>query len=283
MLNQVAVVSQTNKIKMDELTLVSAAIQKQVTRDLAASWNIDASVDCFESLAAVPLGYWSVIIMDEIPAETEGIHKNNQNGQPYALVRHADDWPMITSHEVMEMLVDPSGDRTVAINSPHPDQGRVLALVEVCDPIESAQYGYSVNGILLSDFYTPRFFDPVAAGGVQYSFSGAITHPLQVLDGGYMSWWDPITAHVFQVFVNGAKKQFVDRGPVPAGFGTLRSFADSFTNAHRAKIRMKKKKPRGLMLTSAIGTKKETEGKIDISRKAHAAILAQEIDALVKR
>src|ERR1700704_3617776 len=108
MLRQVAIISQTEKIKMDELTLVSAAIQKQVTRDLAPAWNIDASVDCFESLAAVPLGYWSVIIMDEdIHSEAGGIHKNGQNGQPYALVRYADDWPMMTSHETMEMLVDP--------------------------------------------------------------------------------------------------------------------------------------------------------------------------------
>jgi len=281
MLNQVAIVSQTDKIKMDELTMVSAAIQKQVTRDLAPAWNIDASVDSFESLETVPLGYWSVIIKDDIPYDAGGIHLNKQNGQPYALVRYSDDWPLTTSHEALEMLVDPSGNRTIATNSPNPDQGRVLALVEVCDPSEAAQYGYPVNGILLSDFYTPRFFDPVPAGGVQYSFSGAITRPRDVLDGGYISWWDPVTTHVFQMFVNGTRKQFEDRGSVPAGFGTLRSFADSFTNEHRAKI--KKTKPHGLMLTSALGGKKTKKGKIDISRSANAAILGGEIEALLKR
>ena len=35
MLNQVAIVSQTKKVKMNELVLVSAAIQKQVTFDWA--------------------------------------------------------------------------------------------------------------------------------------------------------------------------------------------------------------------------------------------------------
>jgi hypothetical protein len=281
MLNQVALVSQTNNIKMDDLTAVSAAIQKQVTRDVAPAWNIEASVDSFETLEDVPLGYWSVVIKDDIPYDAGGIHLNKENGQPYALVKYSDDWPLTTSHEVLEMLVDPSGNRTVASNSPNPDQGRVLMLVEVCDPSEGAQYGYSLNGILLSDFYTPRFFDPVASSGVQYSFSGAITKPREVLDGGYVSWWDPVTTHVFQLFVNGTKKKFVDRGSVPAGFGTLRSFADSFTNAHRAKI--KKTKPRGLMLTSAIGAKKKKEGKIDVSRIAHANILAREIKALLKR
>ena len=281
MLNQVALVSQTNNIKMDDITAVSAAIQKQVTRDVAPAWNIEASVDSFQTLEDVPLGYWSVVIKDDIPYDAGGIHLNKENGQPYALVKYSDDWPLTTSHEVLEMLVDPSGNRTVATNSPNPDQGRVLMLVEVCDPSEGAQYGYSLNGILLSDFYTPRFFDPVASSGVQYSFSGAITKPREVLDGGYVSWWDPVTTHVFQLFVNGTRKQLVDRGSVPAGFGTLRSFADSFTNKHRAKI--KKTKPRGLMLTSAIGAKKKKEGKIDVSRIAHANILAREIKALLKR
>jgi hypothetical protein len=266
---------------MDDITAVSAAIQKQVTRDVAPAWNIEASVDSFQTLEDVPLGYWSVVIKDDIPYDAGGIHLNKENGQPYALVKYSDDWPLTTSHEVLEMLVDPSGNRTVATNSPNPDQGRVLMLVEVCDPSEGAQYGYSLNGILLSDFYTPRFFDPVASSGVQYSFSGAITKPREVLDGGYVSWWDPVTTHVFQLFVNGTRKQLVDRGSVPAGFGTLRSFADSFTNKHRAKI--KKTKPRGLMLTSAIGAKKKKEGKIDVSRIAHANILAREIKALLKR
>lgn len=279
MLNQIAIISQTSKIKMDQLTLVSAAIQKQVTRDLAPAWNIEATVDSFESIEAMPLGYCSVIIKDDIPSEASGIHKNKQNGQPYALVRYSDDWPMLTSHEVLEMLVDPSGCRTIATNSPRSDQGRVLVLVEVCDPCQKC--GYTVNGIFLSDFYTPRFFDPVAADGVQYSFSGAVTKPLQVLDGGYLSWWDPVTSHIFQLFVIGAKKRLEDKGPFTAGFETLRSFADSFTNADRTKLGQRHR--RKLLLTSAVGPKKAKDGKLDQSRKAHARVLAREIEDLCKR
>jgi hypothetical protein len=280
MLNQVAIISQTDNIKFSELTTVSAAIQKQVTRDLSPAWNIEASVDSFASLEDVPLGYWQVIIMDDIPFDAGGIHLNRKNGQPYALVKYSDDWAMTTSHEVLEMLVDPSGNRTVATNSPDPKQGRVLVLVEVCDPSEAPKYGYSVNGVLLSDFYTPRFFDPVASAGVQYSFSGAITEPRQVLDGGYISWWDPVTTNVFQLFVTGKNQEFVNRGKVPEGFGTLRSFTDSFTNKHRAEI--KQTKPRGLLLTAAATGPKAKDTKIDVSRKAHAAVLEGEITALLK-
>jgi hypothetical protein len=53
------------------------------------------------------------------------------------------------------------------------DQGRVEFLVEVSDPSEAAQFGYTVNGIPVSDFYTPHYFDPVQANGVRYSQTGA--------------------------------------------------------------------------------------------------------------
>ena len=280
MVNQVALVSETTSITLSALSMVSAAIQKQVSRDLAPIWSIEATVDAFDKLEDVPLGYWQVIIKDNIGYDAAGIHLNSDNGQPFALVQYTDDWSLTTSHEALEMLVDPSGNRTVATNSPKPDQGRVLVLVEVSDPSEAAEFGYSVNGVLVSDFYTPNFFDPVTAPGVRYSYTGAIKAPRQVLNGGYISWWDPISTHVFQLFVDGGKQEFKDRGAVPAGFGTLRSFSDSFTNERRDEL--KKTPPRSLMLTSALGTGKKTS-KVDTSTEAAAASLRGQINALIKK
>jgi hypothetical protein len=280
MVNQVALVSETSSITLSALSMVSAAIQKQVSRDLAPIWNIQATVDAFDKLEDVPLGYWQVIIKDNIGYDAAGIHLNSDNGQPFALVQYSDDWSLTTSHEALEMLVDPSGNRTVATNSPKPDQGRVLVLVEVSDPSEAAEFGYAVNGVLVSDFYTPNFFDPVTAPGVRYSYTGAIKAPRQVLSGGYISWWDPVSTHVFQLFVDGGKQKFVDRGAVPAGFGTLRSFSDSFTNEYREEL--KKTPPRSLMLTAALGTSKKTS-KVDTSTEAAAASLRGQVDSLIKK
>jgi hypothetical protein len=282
MLNQIALVAQTDMIAFNDLTVVAAALQKQATRDVSPLWNIEASVDAFSTLDEVPLGYWHVIIDDTIPFDAAGIHLNDDNGQPYALVTYSEDWSLTTSHEVIEMLVDPSGNRTAATNSPKPNQGRVLVLVEACDPSEAAKFGYTVNGVLVSDFYTPRFFDPVQSDGVQYSFTGAITEPLQVLDGGYMSWWDPQSKHVFQLFVNGNQKKFEDRGALPPGFGTLRSFSDKFTNQHREDL--KKTPPAGVMLTAAGARKtmKAKASKVDASTKANADSLRGQLAALAK-
>jgi hypothetical protein len=280
LLNQVALIAQTKKIDFSNLTIAAAAIQKQVSRDVGPIWNIDASVDAFETLDDVPLGYWHVLIDDTIPYDAQGIHLNDDNGQPFALIAYSDDWSLTTSHESIEMLVDPSGNRTVAVNSPKPAQGRVLVLVEACDPSEAAKYGYTVNGVLVSDFYTPNFFDPVAAPGVRYSYTGSITKPLEVLDGGYLSWWDPTTKHVFQLFVTGTKKEFKDQGPLPKGFATLRSFTDSITNQLRKDL--KKTPPKGSLLTAAATGMKVKASIVDVSQKANADSLRAQIAAIKK-
>jgi hypothetical protein len=93
-------------------------------------------------------------------------------------------------------------------------------LVEVCDPSEDTPFAYRVNGIVVSDFYTPHYFDPAAATGVRYSFTGAIKAPRQVLKGGYLSWHDPVSDHWFQsTFFSGLKPRFRDIGKITAQQG----------------------------------------------------------------
>lgn len=285
--SHVALVSQTKRVSFGQLAIAGAAIQKQITRDFGPIWEIEADVAAFETLSNVPLGYWPIIIMDNIHKDAQGIHLNKANGQPFALVQFSDNWALTTSHECLEMLADPSGNRTQAGNSVKPNQGRVEYLVEVCDPSEAAQFGYSVNGVLLSDFYTPHFFDPVVAVGVRYSFTGAIVQPRQVLDGGYLSWFDPESRHVFQLFVSDGDGEFVDRGPLPNGFGSLRIFADRFSTDHRMKA-MTGTGPAGLMLTASLGkgggvsAAAEGEDSVDAAQQATAYSLQQQIDAMVK-
>ena len=72
----------------------------------------------------------------------------------------------------------------------------------------------SVNSVMVSDFYTPQYFDPVKSNGVRYSFSGQVRGPREVLDGGYLSWFDPQTRHLFQLQVDGKKKTIADKGEV---------------------------------------------------------------------
>ncbi|HEV7799370.1 MAG TPA: hypothetical protein VGO73_14525 [Pyrinomonadaceae bacterium] len=216
LIRQLALVSDTKKVSFSAVSRVGAALQKQATRDLASIWQVKATVDSFARLEDVPVGYWPIIITDDDLGSAAGIHEDKQ-GQPFALVKFDNGWALTASHESCEMLVDPFGNRLMPGQSPMKDQGRVEFLVEVCDPSEDTPFAYRVNGIVVSDFYTPNYFDPVRTTGVRYSFTGAITAPRQVLKNGYLSWHDPVSDHWFQqTFFTGSKPAFRDIGKIDA-------------------------------------------------------------------
>jgi hypothetical protein len=230
---QVALVSQSAQIPSGDVLKVSAALQKQATRDLAPIWEVSATVDPFDKLEDVPPGYWPMIVMDDIGVPgAAGVHED-KDGQPFALITagNLDTWALTASHEAIEMLVDPQGNRVVSGDSPMEGQGRVSFLVEPCDPSEAADFGYSSNGILVSDFYTPHFFDPVVAAGVRYSFTGAIKEPHQVLKGGYLSWKDPVSDHWWQEIFFGDAPSFRDIGVIDQkATGNVRAAIDRITS-----------------------------------------------------
>ena len=148
---QLALVSETNKVSFSALSRVGAALQKQATRDLGPIWDVKATVNVFAKLEDVPVGYWPILVTEDDLGDAAGIHEDKQ-GQPFALVKYDYGWGLTASHECLEMLVDPFGNRIIAGQSPKPGQGRVEFLVEVCDPSEDTPFAYRVNGILLSDF-----------------------------------------------------------------------------------------------------------------------------------
>jgi hypothetical protein len=285
MINHVALVSQTTQVTTAQVNVVAAALLKQVTRDFGPIWNVQATVSPFDKLTQVPLGYWPIIVRDDIQQPGAAGYHTDKNGQPFALIQFDTNWALTASHECLEMLADPFGNRTVTANSLKAGQGRVQYLVEVCDPCEAANLGYTVNGVLMSDFYTPHFFDPVAATGVRYSFQGSVTKPLQVLDGGYISWYDPVSQHVFQLIVQGKKKTIRDLGASPGGF-SLREFSDRESARYRASVE-RKGGPRGVLQTALIqksfGAPKPGQSEVDESSEAWAAALEKQIASLIKR
>lgn len=255
MLLYVALVSTTPEVMLSNLAPVSAAIQKQVSRDFGPMWNIEATVDAFEKLDDVPVGYWHVLLQDELPSGAAGIHKRDDNKQPFALVALTTNWSVFMSHEVLEMLADPQGTLTRPGNSLKPSQGRVEYLIEVCDPCQKSQFAYTVNSVMVSDFYTPQYFDPLKSAAVRYSFSGQIREPFEVLDGGYLSWFDPTTRHLFQLRVDGKKKKIVDQGQIPFGAESLRAFSDRVSTDRRDAV-IKGGSRAGLMLNDATDSRK---------------------------
>jgi hypothetical protein len=213
------------------------------------------------------------VLRDRIKAPgADGFHKD-RFGQPFARVALTDSWSLTASHECLEMLADPFGDRMIPGPSIKRGEGRVSYLVEVCDPPESEEFAYTVNDVLVSDFITPSFFDPMKVEGVRYSFTGAVKHPRQVLEGGYISWRNQTNEHIEQLVVRNGKNEFRDLGVWHPSSRSVREFVDSKTEHPELEHGLS---PQDIRLRSAI----EAEQNNKRAREQAANLLREELETL---
>jgi hypothetical protein len=238
MLNQLALVSTIGALSAEELAHTAAALQKQILRDFSPAWEVEAVIACFPSIHAVPLGYWPIIVVDDAPSL--GVHYDHA-GQPTANVAYGPTWSLAASHEALEMIADPYGDRLVTAEAPT-GSGYVDYLIEVCDPCQDPANAYGIDGVLVSDFCTRAYYDSNGTSGGRYSFSGNIRTPREVLAGGYLTWRDSTTGHWMQA--RDRVDQVHDLGPIAPSMLTFRTAIDQLTGAKRARSNVPPEHPR---------------------------------------
>jgi len=197
----IVLIDQTKKIDPALLHSAALALNTQVTQDLPQFWpGIVANVSAAPSLAAMPHNAWPVFLVAHLPPGEGGYHLDKHN-QPFAKViasAHDETWTIDASHEIVEMLVDPFGNRmqrSQAIQISGGDvvdaPGSYTYLVEACDPCEANNFAYEIGGIAVSDFITPHYYDASVTPSARYSFKGHIQRPRQMLPGGYISYVQP--------------------------------------------------------------------------------------------
>jgi hypothetical protein len=186
----VALINQTNggAVSSDTLRQYADALQYQMDNHVAPAWNVHANISVLDAGAAPSPGTLLLNIVSSLPGQA-GVHANYQ-GQVSAEAVNGDQLSITLSHELLEMLVDPSGTRVTLAPDLDPYSGgqQVAYLVEVCDPC--AVYSYDIDGVSVSDFVLPSFYDPYATGNVD--FAGFLAEPLTVPLGCYISWLDPV-------------------------------------------------------------------------------------------
>jgi len=234
---QVGLVDKTKAIDPELMQAVAAALTIQVTRDLPQFWNVQATVTYEPNASKIPAGVWPVFLVKTLPPGEGGFHLDQHN-QPYAKViasSASDEWTIDASHETLEMLVDPNGNRLQPSTSIQIENGKIVDgtgqfgyLVEACDPCEADNFAYPIQGVAVSDFLTPHFYDPVVTPGTRYSFTGAIKAPRQILPGGYISWVNQQTNEMQQLlWVDPTKApKIVNLGP--ASGASLREWVDNY-------------------------------------------------------
>lgn len=187
------VTNRSTRISDADAQTMTAAVAKQVKRDFAPAWAIPANAVTFLAAAADAPAHGALLTIVDDPdqAGVLGWHTEGQNGVIYGYVFCA---PVLDnggrvltgatytvaatlSHEVLETIADPH----VNLWATGPD-GWVISQ-EVCDPVENASY--QIDGVNVSDFVTPAWFDLQAAAGTQVDHLNRISSPFQMDSGGY--------------------------------------------------------------------------------------------------
>jgi hypothetical protein len=193
-----------------QVETVMPSLQRQVSRDFCAYWDIDCSLTFLPKAQALVAG-WSQIVLTDDPdqAGALGYHEMTIRGTPLGKVfarldaESGSSWTVTLSHELLEMLADPW------INwCAQGSDGRIYAL-EVCDAVESDSLGYKIDGVLVSDFITPSWFEPTQADRID--FKKRVSKPMELGPGGYVSVLDPARGWI-QITAEDA-----DGPPAPAG------------------------------------------------------------------
>ena len=199
----IAIINQSTVVKDADVQTMTTAIASQVQSDVAPIWErAPATVTFYADPTKVSAEAHVIAIVDTIqdqPTGVQGFHAMNQAGQTWGLVAAqpelangaqvlTGDWSISStlSHEVLEMFIDPDCNMWATDG-----QGSVYSF-EVCDPVEAPTY--PVNGVSVSNFVTPAWFDPLAPAGSQFDKLNLLKAGFSILPGasgvgcGYMTY-----------------------------------------------------------------------------------------------
>ena len=173
------------------------ALGIQVMRDWEPIWGVPCELFFVpKGQAPDPKHWWLTFLDDSDQADALGYHDLTTEGHTLgkvfvrSTIQSGGKWSVTASHELLEMLGDP--DINLSAYVLNEEQTRIYFYAyEVADAVESDQYGYDINGVLVSDFVTPAFFEPFVPASVPLDFKGFVTKSLQILPGGYLSILDP--------------------------------------------------------------------------------------------
>jgi hypothetical protein len=185
----IAIMNQSSVLSTTDLAALVAALQVQVDRDWQPAWGSRADLVMITSPQQPPSGAWWLTVFDTSDqAGALGYHDLTNEGLPlgkiFALTdkQNGNSVTVTASHELLEILADP--DVNLCAQSDN-----TLWAYEVCDPVESDSLGYEIDGVLVSDFVLPAYFESFRTSG-PFDYKDAISAPLTLAKGGYLSYLD---------------------------------------------------------------------------------------------
>lgn len=185
----IAIINESTVLQDSAILEAIPDLQVQISRDFAPRWGADATLVFVPKGQKPDLSHWWLTILDDSDqAGALGYHDLTDGGLPLAKVFAKSDvqdglsWTVTISHELLEMLGDPYINECT-------QEGQVFYAKEACDACEQDSFGYMIDKTKVSDFVFPSWFCSSAPG--PYDFTGCISAPLQLREGGYIGIFNP--------------------------------------------------------------------------------------------
>ena len=200
-LPSIAVVNFSNQLTDQRVQEAIRAVNRQVVEDFVPIWGAGRICKIHEpvfdpadinTLANDPVFADSIIyIVDEglLPGAL-GFHDLNARDIPFGFVfvLNPQDWTVTLSHEVLELILDPTVNIFVPGPDPRDATNTVLHTYEVCDAVERTTY--QIDEIAVSNFLTPSYFTIGEAAGTRNDFLGVGVSSFGVTQGSHIAFID---------------------------------------------------------------------------------------------
>src|SRR5215470_15139118 len=180
-----------------------AAMQKFVDDHVAPVWGTRAKLVKARSFVK---GKWAMVFLDHADhAHSLAYHDLTPDGLPLSRVfvkttlKNKKLVSVSASHELVEMLVDPSINLTVM-----KPRSKLVYGYETADPVEDLTF--RVKGIPMTNFVYPAYFEAFhKPGSVRFDHLGEIKKPFQIHVGGYQGIYK--SGKWVQLFASATKRK----------------------------------------------------------------------------
>jgi len=209
---RLTIVNISKQISSADFRNVISAVRRQVNEDFQPEWGIAATIRgttraIARGMAPVEGKHDAILYVgDSSQDPTTGVtgalgyHTENHRTVPYGFVyldvcaEYGEEWSTTLSHEVLELLADPTAAMTVTGPAPH-GAGSAYFDLEVCDPTQGDSY--SIDGITVSNFVGKSYFH-LPGGSGDTNFLRLELQPLSVRPRGYFQYEDRAGVHQIQ-------------------------------------------------------------------------------------
>jgi len=197
---RLAVINKSTLINNKQAKIAVSALQIQIHRDFAPAWGIDAEIVFVPKGSRPPKACWWLVLLDDSDAPGAlGYRDLTPDGLPRGKVfvrstrKAGSSWTVTASHILLELLANPRMQWT-AFRATGENRGRLYSY-EVCNACFAEQFAYQIDGVSVSDFVFPAWFEGNREPkSTKFDYGNHITQPYEILPGCYALVFDVYSA-----------------------------------------------------------------------------------------